>query len=72
MPVIRYPLTPWGKLVTKAMIDRDINASALAAQLRDRGFMTTRTQVIGMMRGYRGARTENVKKTINEILEIAE
>ena len=34
--------------------------------------MTTRTQVIGMMRGYRGARTENVRETINEILGIVE
>jgi len=66
----KYKLTPWGKKVAIAMIQRDLNAATLADMLRARGFRTSRTMVIGMMRGYRGKRSDREFAAINEILAI--
>lgn len=65
-------LTPWGKAVTHALIDRDLDTGDLADLLRERGFRTSRTTVIGMMRGYRGKRSDREFAAINEILEISQ
>lgn len=63
-------LTPWGKAVMHALIDRDLDTGGLADLLRERGFRTSRTTVIGMMRGYRGKRSDREFAAINEILAI--
>lgn len=69
---VKHRLTPWGKQVTHAMIDRDLGPAELADMLRERGFRVSRTDVVGMLRGYRGKRGEEKRTAINEILGIVE
>lgn len=67
---IVHRLTPWGKEVKIHLLKKDMDEAALADLLRERGFFTTRTTIIGMMRGYRGKTADAEKKAINEILGI--
>lgn len=71
MPVVIHKLTPWGKAVTCAMIERDLNPSSLSEILKSRGINKSRTAIIGMLRGYRGSRSEAAKDAINDILGIS-
>lgn len=69
---IKHPLSPWGKQVKIRLIQRDMDEGELSDLLRAQGFHTTRTTIIGMMRGYRGARAHEERRAINVILDITE
>lgn len=69
---IKHPLSDWGKLVKISLIQRDMDEGQLSDLLRAQGFHTTRTTVIGMMRGYRGKRAHAERQAINDLLGLSE
>lgn len=65
-----HALTPWGKCVKMRLLELDIPAAKLPELLREKGIITSRATISGMMHGYRGSRSEQIVDAINKILGI--
>ena len=65
-----HPITPWGKQVKIRLIELGFTANDLVAKLKERGIKTSRATVSGLMHGYRGTRSDEMKNAIDEILDL--
>ena len=64
-----HPLTPWGKKVKIRLLELGLTANDLVEILKGRGIKTCRATVSGLLHGYRGSRSEELRTAIDKVLD---